>query len=138
MARYADHLPKWKEAFPEERLHFFLFEEIVADPESFMIELAGLLEIDAEFYEGYDFSKKNVSKTARNFALHRLAKQVARYIPTGRVKKMAKRAYRAFMTKGDANPRSGDEVAKRRLADSFEEHNLRFEEMTGLDVSERW
>jgi sulfotransferase family protein len=70
---YADFLPDWLEAFPEDRLQVVLFDRFARDTRGTLRDLCGWLEIDTGYVDRVDLSVENRSAGYRNRIVHRLA-----------------------------------------------------------------
>jgi hypothetical protein len=71
--RYADYLEPYLKTFPRERIKVMFFECLREDQAAFMRELSAFLGIDPDFWNGYEFSKQNVTFSVSNKALHKVA-----------------------------------------------------------------
>jgi hypothetical protein len=69
---YADFLPPWQEAFGA-RLRIIFFDELVADPQAVLRDLAKWLEIEPYGFQGADLSSENRTTGFRVRALQRAA-----------------------------------------------------------------
>ena len=117
-ANYLDALRRWRDACGAERLHVFLFEDMVADPRAFMVQLSKTLGVDPGFYETYNFPVENETYVARNGLLQALNIRLRALIPQGRLYYLLRRAYRAVNTRSvqkPAGPPPVDEVSVERL-----------------------
>jgi len=79
--RYSDYLAKWKDALGDSRLYVDSFENLVSDPVQAMQRAAKFLNIDASFYDRYDFVQHNETVAIRAKFLHRLGLRAQRFIP---------------------------------------------------------
>ncbi len=86
--KYADHLEKWVKAFGKENIRVYLFEEMQEDPRAFMKGVAKDLDIDPDFYKGYEFGQRNPTVTVKNKWLHQLGNQLQSYLPNSIQKKL--------------------------------------------------
>lgn len=71
--RYADFLAPYFAAFPRTNIKVMFFEQLRDAVAAFMLELSGFLEIDSAFWEGYGFTKTNVTFSGSNRSLHKVA-----------------------------------------------------------------
>jgi hypothetical protein len=74
--RYADRLREYLEWFPPEQMAIRFFDDLKADPRSFMRSLCEFLEIDGGFYDAYSFQVENQTRSYRSRRLHRLVFQI--------------------------------------------------------------
>ncbi len=71
---YARYLRPWLDAFPQ-RARAFFFEDMVRDPDRFLVEVVEWLEVDPAPVGGEWLGRKNESRGFRWLWLHRLARQ---------------------------------------------------------------
>lgn len=138
-ADYLDHLRRWREACGADRLHLFLFEDMIRDPRGFMIRLAARLGIDPAFYETYDFPVENETYVVKNAALQSLNIRIRGLIPQGRMYEVLRRMYRAANTKSvpksAARPASDDFEVERMLSYRYLPMVRELEQEFGLDLA---
>jgi len=133
---YAIHLEKWFTAFGRERVKVLLFEELVADPRALMEELCRWLELEPEFYEGFDFQKQNEAVTVKSQAIHYWRRRIARYLPAGLKPKGLRALYdRLNITRGGVERSAEEQVTLARLDQRFAEGVEWLGVLTGLDFS---
>ena len=70
---YSDFLVPYFNAFPRNQIKVMFFEQLCDDVPGFMCELSEFLEIDARFWENYEFRKANVTFSGGNKLFHRVA-----------------------------------------------------------------
>jgi Sulfotransferase domain len=137
-SRYADYLPAWLERFPETHLHFFLFEDLTKDPAAFAKTVADRLAIAPQFYDSYDFRRKNKSFRIRNAPLHRLKRAVGHRIPPRTRKRLKAVMAPAYRLNVDPEPVAvtNDELrVLEELERYFEPYNERLAALTGLELA---
>ena len=138
-SRYADYLPAWLERFPESHLHFFLFEELQNDPVSIAKTVASQLVIEPDFYDSYDFRRKNKAFRVRHAWLLKFRREVGRHIPAPtrkRLKAAMARAYsRLNVDPAPVRMTSDEARVLAELDQYFEPLNERLAELTGLDLT---
>jgi len=78
---YAKYLKLWKEAFGIENIYIMLLEEVMAEQKKQMKKLADWLQIDAAFYDDFDFAKRNETFGVRSTFLHRLGLKLQPLVP---------------------------------------------------------
>lgn len=76
--RYSLYLSHFYRVFPSRSVRVMFYDHLRDDPKAFMKQLSALVNIDPSFYETYHFKKANITITARNNAVHRLAMRVNR------------------------------------------------------------
>lgn len=73
---YARYLKTYAGSFPASNIKVMFFEELQDDPKKFMGDLSDFLSIDREFWSDFDFRKENVTFSARNPLLQKIALRV--------------------------------------------------------------
>ena len=71
---YVSYIRRWSERMGPENITIRTFENLKADPRSFMTALADELGIEPTFYDTYSFQAENRSYTVRFRGLHRAAR----------------------------------------------------------------
>jgi hypothetical protein len=71
--RYAEGIAQFVAVMPPGRVKVGFFETLRTDPRAFMVDLSTYLGIDAGFWRDFEFRPSNVTFSARNRGLHRLA-----------------------------------------------------------------
>ena len=64
--KYSTYLKRYMDLFGSSELKVIYFEDLVAHPETVLIDLCGELELDPAFFESYDFDVTNKTKGIRN------------------------------------------------------------------------
>jgi hypothetical protein len=141
-SRYADYLPAWLDRFPPSHVHFFLFEDLRADPRAFAKSVAARLGLDPGFYDEYRFPRKNATFRIRYPWLHLARRAVGRRIPPAtrkRLKKATATAYARINVEGPGarggGPEDAESVVLRELDEAFAPCNERLAALTGFDLS---
>lgn len=135
-SRYADYIASWIEALGEDRVHVLLFENLVRDQQAFMIRLAEIIGIDPEFYRDYEYEQKNATIQVRNKTLHRWARRLGHPLPSGPVKRAAKKLYLTLQANTDSDgSQREDQTALRQLDAEFTKANQRLATLCNVDVS---
>lgn len=132
-ARYYDFIARWAERFPPDRLRIIVFEQMKADPRTTLRCLASDLGIDSDFYNRFDFHKKNQTVAIQNSFIHRNLRKVAPYLPTGAFKAALKSFYFSVQLKNTSAP-SPDPESLRRLDDYFVPYNRQLAEVFDLNL----
>jgi hypothetical protein len=137
--RYSDYLPAWLERFPRERFHYFLFEDLRNDPQSFAKAVAARLGLEPSFYDEYAPSTENRSSRVRSAWLHRARRQAGRHVSRRtreRLKAVTAGAYALVNVESSGGRRTSDEAdVLAELDAEFEPFNERLVELTALDLS---
>lgn len=136
-SQYVDYLLAWREHIEADHLHVFLFEDMVADPRSFMKKLARILDLDPRFYDAYDYDTQNRTRNIRNQPIHRLARKWSTYLRESPLKALLKKTYLFFQGKARAASKTADvEKALAELEQHFQPYNQRLSREFDLDLSE--
>ncbi len=134
--KYDQHVRCWLERFGEQGTAFFLFEELVSQPDQFMRNISVRLDIDASFYDDYSFDRKNPTYEVRSIKLQRLKKLIGDSDVKGILKPWLLPMYRRFNVRSGRSEKTPQDLETlRRLKDVYVKHNARLAAMTGLDTS---
>ncbi|WP_420126697.1 sulfotransferase domain-containing protein [Longimicrobium sp.] len=133
-SRYAEHLARWAEVFPRERMHVFLAENLWRDPRALLRGLAQRVGIDPAFYDDFAFARHNESYAVRSPALHRLARRAGAVLPRGGLRALLRKGYMGVLASGRAERTDDDAAALRELRASYAPHNARLAREWGLDL----
>ena len=90
---YLNSILPWVEHFPQEKIHFILFEEMVADPRKTLIELSQDIEIDSNFYQDFHFEKRTQTIAIKNRFTHKLLLNFAPFLGTSKIRSLLKSFY---------------------------------------------
>lgn len=131
--KYYDFIARWAERFAPDRLRIIVFEQMKADPRTTLRCLASDLGIDSDFYNRFDFHKKNQTVAIQNSFIHRNLRKVAPYLPTGAFKAALKSFYFSVQLKNSSAP-SPDPESLRRLDDYFVPYNRQLAEVFNLNL----
>lgn len=134
-AAYVDFLMRWRDACGAERLHVFLFEEVLADKRQFMRKLAGRFGIDPDFYNSYDFPAENQTYSVRSKLLQRVNISVRSSLPRGVIYNAARSIYRNLNTCGKPMKEARDEELEIRLAEAYRKANERLAAEFELNIA---
>lgn len=134
-SRYAEHLARWAQVFPRERMHVLLAEEMWRDPRALLRRLARRVGIDPSFYDAFPFDRHNESYRVRSPALHRLARRAGAVLPrAGVLRDVLKKGYFGVLANGRPERTDDDAAALRELRASYAPHNRRLAAEWGLDL----
>jgi hypothetical protein len=98
-ARYIDFLSRWSAACGKNRIHVFLFEDVLSDPRRFMQLLARRFSIDPDFYDDYEYPAENQTYTVRSRSLQKLNVSIRSWLPQGAAYNALRGLYRRLNTK---------------------------------------
>jgi hypothetical protein len=138
-SRYVEFLPAWLERFADDRVHYFLFEDLRRDPAAFMRSVAEEFGVEPSFYDSYSFARKNTTFRIRRPWMHRIRRGVGRHLPADtrkRIKASTASAYARINIEPARRSRtSADAEALVALERYFAPYNERLAEVTGLNLS---
>lgn len=80
---YANYLKKWYAAFPAENMLLLQFEQLMAEPERVMEEVAAWLGVSPGFYGTFNFDQRNETVKIKSKGFHQLGLRLQRFIPHG-------------------------------------------------------
>jgi len=107
---YIDYLPPWVEHYGSE-LKIIYFEDLIADPEQVMIELADWLGIDNSFFKNKVYTNENKTIYVKNKVLHTAALLINNSMEGfWRRNKMLKQKMRDFYYSFNKKGKQGKEV----------------------------
>lgn len=133
-SRYAEHLTRWAEVFPRERMHVLLAEDLWRDPRALLRRLAEGVGIDPAFYDGFAFARHNESYAVRSPTLHRLARRAGAVLPRGGLRALLRKGYMGVLASGRLERTDDDAAALRELRATYAPHNARLAREWGLDL----
>ncbi len=81
--KYAFYIEKWVKTFGSQNIFVFTLEELMQNPKAGMQQFANWLNIDADFYNTFDFNKRNETFGVRSTGLHRLGLKLQPLVPYG-------------------------------------------------------
>jgi hypothetical protein len=132
-AAYVRWLLPWRARLGDARMMVCTFDVLRADPKAFMQRLAEWIELDPNFYEGYEFTVENQSYAPRSRRLHKLNVALRDRLPQGRFYDRARAFYRRLNTTPPAA--AGQEAELAALRRDFAPLNAELAEAFGLDLS---
>lgn len=97
-ANYGEHLRRWRDACGAERIHVFLFEDMISRKREFMMTLARTMNIDPRFYQDYHYPSENGSYAVRSRMLQSINLKLRGVLPKGSAYELMRRCYRALNT----------------------------------------
>ena len=136
-SRYYHYLARWAERFPPDRIHILLFEQMIAEPRATLRSLASDLGINPNFYNRFDFPKKNQTVTIKNYWIHRnickIRPYFRPYFPASPLRSALKSFYLKAQTK-NTSPPTPDPESLRRLDDYFVPYNRQLAQAFDLNL----
>lgn len=138
MGRYAVLLEEFLHVFPPAQVRIMFFEQLAQSPLSVTQQAARFLDIDASYYDAYDFTVENRSRTHRNSRLRDLAGQLNRVAEpvlnrAPALRHFLRRTYNFVNVDPQrASPAMSD--ARRLLSDLYKEDNARLRVL----ILDRW
>lgn len=78
---YITYLRKWYGAFPAENILLLQFEQLMAEPERVMEQVAAWLGVTPGFYAQFNFDQRNETVKIKSKGFHQLGLRLQRYIP---------------------------------------------------------
>lgn len=115
-ADYVAHLRRWVAACGPDRVHVFLFEDMISRKQEFMMALARRIGIDPSFYGDYGFPLENGSYAVRSRLLQAINMKLRSALPKGPAYEIARRLYRALNTAPAPGSRIVDTDIERELS----------------------
>jgi Sulfotransferase domain len=138
-SRYADYIPLWLERLPQDRLHFFLFEDMARDQRSFVKVIAERIGLAPEFFDTYEFVRWNESFRIKYPRVHGIRRELGRHLPAGvrkRLKMRTASTYARLNVESGLSKRTQDELdVIAELDQYFEPLDERLAELISIDLS---
>lgn len=134
-SKYVNYLNPWVDLFGKENIRVFLFEHLKTSPRSFIKEIASYIGLDPQFYDYYDFPKKNETYEVKSRQLHRLKLKYASLIPKIFRKDRFKKIYYAFNTQRATPMSKDDQRILKRLDAEFASYNESLSRLLNVDLS---
>jgi hypothetical protein len=131
---YYNFIAPWAKRFPQEKIHIILFEDMVADPQAVLIQLAKSIGIDTDFYQDFYFEKRTQTIAIKNRFTHTLLLKLAPLLGTSQIRGMLKSLYFKFNA---APPKPAGKESLERLEEYFRPHNEKLAEAFNLNI-EAW
>lgn len=131
---YYNFIEPWAERFPKDKIHIILFEDMVANPQATLINLAQSVGIDAEFYQDFYFEKRTQTVAIKNRFTHQLLMKIAPLLGTSQIRGMLKSLYFKFNT---TSPKPPEANSLERLEEYFRPHNQKLADAFDLNI-EPW
>jgi hypothetical protein len=132
---YVNYLERWRDAFPSDRFHLLVFEQLVSRPRTVVQSLAVRLGIDPGFYEAYDFPQFNPTVLVKSPIAQRLARRLGRVVPAGALKRSLKRLFLVLQRDRRAPSADNDRGFLWELERDFAPFNERLRREFHLDLS---
>lgn len=74
---YDNYLEDWYKVFSD-KLHIFFFDELQANPQKLLVKICEALDIQASYFQNYNFTIENKSVNYRNAKIHALTLKINR------------------------------------------------------------
>jgi hypothetical protein len=126
---YAPYIAEYLARFPKEQLGLFYFDELKHQPREFMNGVCTFLDIDSAFFEDYQFSIENKSRSVRFPALHKLAERTNRRLELVQnkfpaIRRTIKKTYYALLNpETDAIAQIDTSYAAEKLGEYYSQYN---------------
>lgn len=139
-SHYDRYLERWYERINPNKIHVYVFEEMVSEPRSFMQNLAKALDVDSKFYATYNFGAENKTTMARSSMLRRVERRL-RSSPLkpewlGPLRPAARKIYKKIQGSQPISPMSEtDKAVLKDLDYRFGSTKQALSELAGLDLS---
>lgn len=132
--QYVDYLEAWQKAVGPENVGVIIYEDFKRSGETVISEIYSWVGLPA--HEVEDPAKsRNQTRAIRNKCVHRLAQSLSAVVPSGGLKKIAKKMYYAVQS-GSAERIQPDTVTRDRLLEHYKPYNDRLQRLTGKDLKE--
>ena len=136
-SKYSTYLKRWYDALGRERVYVLLFEDMVASPVTFMVNLSSILRIDKKFYKTYNFSRKNETVLIRSRTLHRLKPGHALTPGSPRIQRLLSWVYKWINVKKTMHEkRPEDRKLLDKLDQVFVPYNEELRKVAGIDIDQ--
>ena len=128
---YFEHLQRFLEYFPRERMLILLYDDLVADPHAFMQRIYTFLGVDPEFRSDFEPVRVNRATGKRRLARSRALWLGCRVLSRLRFHRAAEALHRInSVSIPEMNPDT-----RARLIELYRPHNERLEKFLGRDLS---
>jgi hypothetical protein len=138
-SQYIDYLERWTALVDAERIHVFLYDDLIRDSSAFMKQLVCRMGLDGNFYDDFVFDSKNVTYSTRSEAIHKIKKTLGSKMPHGAIRDWMKKIY--FMVNvyrgAPPNMTQNDLETLKELDAYFVPYNARLTEAFGVDTG-KW
>lgn len=139
---YAGYLRRYFETFPRERIRVAFYDELCADPRSFMEGVSDFLGIDRRYWSDADYRSVNVTFAGRSRGLHRIAVFVNDRLepllrPRPKLKSAVVSAYKRLNGAGDGYQAMAP-ADRQRLEDYYAPHNDELAALLGVPLPRDW
>ncbi len=135
-ARYIDPLSRWRERVGEARMKVILLEDIQADRNAAMADLAAWLGLDPDFYADYPYPRENETYRVRSRMAQAINQQVRGLVARTPFYQPARALYRRLNTaKAPAPLSASDHAALAALRRAYAADNARLAALFDLDLT---
>lgn len=134
--KYVQYLESWLEKFHRDNVYVCTFDDYVKDNISFMKKLSGFMEVSERFWDGYNFTKINVSYQVKSQILQRLYVWLAaRNLTRSNTIKRLKQIYFALNIRKLPEKSAEDVAVLQELDEFYSTYNKELGERFSIDVS---
>lgn len=133
-SKYSNFIKYWLEKFDKNKIHIYLFEEMMKNPVPILEEISNYLGIDSAFWKNHELVHRNESVKTKSKWLHNTGVKLTPYIP-----QWVQNQLLPLYMKINAGPvpkitaEEKEELSK--LEEVFTSYNSELAELTGLDTS---
>lgn len=135
-SQYIDYISRWLAEFDKDNIHIFLLENIKENPYQIFSELSSQIDIDPQFYEGYNFERQNETLYLKNRWIHKQVRKVARIIKSDQIKIFLKKKYLNSQSSHGISKMSEEDLKFLKILDNyFLPFNEQLSQTFDLDIS---
>jgi hypothetical protein len=135
-SRYTDFLNKWEQRIGKENMKIFVFEDFMKNKTDNMKVICQWLDIDPEFYNEFNYLKKNESHKIRWRLINILKENIARFIKGRKLKNILRPIYEKLNKMPSNNLKTKDDlITLNILRGDFEDDNKLLANIYDLDLS---
>ena len=132
---YADYLEKWQQRVSPENLKVILFEDLIQNQEQVLKEVVEFVGLSTS-EEPLRLHKDNETYKAKYPAINRMARKMAKWIASERIKRPIRRLYLKLQRGGKIDDiRSSYPETIDLLHQHYQPHVERFQKLTGISTS---
>lgn len=146
-ARFGEQLSRWYEAFPRERIHVMVFEEVIRDPGTHFRRLLQFLDVDDD-YQPEAFAAHNPAHGARGGLIRTVGRSrpvqflAWRVLPTligdARTRSLSRRVGHSRLQRRAAERAQVTAELRSRLQAELAPDVARLSELLGRDMAATW
>jgi len=138
LSKYVAWMERWEECLGPDRIHPLIFEHFVEESTHVVRQICQILGVESSFRTDRTTAPENRTTLVRSPTLQRLAYEIGKRIPDGRVKQTVKSVYQWAQIRDTSSTGAPDtDRGVERLMEYFEPWNDRLAQHPDLDLS-RW